>query len=274
MPDKLKSPTFWRRSTPKPLYDIVLLRPADLPKGERFETAKDARKESIRSASVLAACEYDLNSLAKELKDCRTGDNRCDNAFCPICARDFRRWLTGELLRVTEPHQSITILTVLLAEADRGNLGDLAPADWQHRLRKRLQRTGLKNTPVIGGFEVIYRAKEKKWVLHINLVIIGGNPKAVEAFKATFDRSGLDRPVFEVPLTDRIKQLSYILKFTTYHRPFQQDGPTKSPARPLNAAEHYALVSWMAEFQFKDFLFLFNARRQGSLIRLKHPADR
>jgi hypothetical protein len=43
-----KSP-FWRRKIPPAKYDISLLRPETLPRGERFETVQDARGESKRS---------------------------------------------------------------------------------------------------------------------------------------------------------------------------------------------------------------------------------
>jgi hypothetical protein len=269
MPGKRKQSPFWRRRKPSPRYDIALLRSEELPKGQRFETLKDAEHESDRSRALLGAKKNGQEWVMDELEDCRNGRDRCDRPCCPICAREYRRWFIGELLRVTKRATTATILTVLLTGANHGRIGDLDPADWQHRLRKRLQRAGFKNTPVIGGFEVVYRAKEKIWVLHVNLLIIGGSANARKRFKSSFDGSDLGRPVVAAALTNRIQQLSYILKFTTYHRPFQRQGSTKSPAKPLNAPEHFALVNWMAKFQFKEFLFLFNARREGPRIWLK-----
>jgi hypothetical protein len=270
MPSSRKQSPFWRRHDPPPGDDIALLRPAELPKAERFETRKDARQESERSGSLLTTTKSG-ECFAEALEDCREEHQRCNKPFCPVCARDFRRWFTGELLQITKSvTKSITILTVLLGEADRGRIDDLDPAAWQHRLQKRLRRRGLGTTPVIGGFEVIYRAREKMWVLHTNLMIIDGDRKALEQFKTSFSKGKMDRPVFEAILSDAPKQLSYLLKFGTYHRPFQQQGSAKSPPKPLNAAEHHALVQWMAKRNFKDMMFLFNARRQGSRIRLKN----
>jgi hypothetical protein len=103
-------------------------------------------------------------------------------------------------------------------------------------------------------------------VLHTNLVIIDGTLEAIEQFEETFLDSDIKKPALKEKLEDLPKQLSYILKFTTYHRPFTQLGSRKGPAVPLNPREHCALVSWMAQWKFQDFMFLFNARREGAKI--------
>jgi hypothetical protein len=266
VPSRRKKSPFWRHRDPRSADDVTLLRPAELPRGKRFETPNDARQESERSGLLLAVTKSG-ECFADSLKGCRDGRECCAKPFCPVCAREFRRWFTGELLRVTKSAaQSVTILTVLLTETERGQIDDFDPAAWQHRLRKRLRRSGLGEIPVIGGFEVIYRAREKVWILHINLVIIGGTRKAFDEFKSGFK---MERAVLGSKLTDPSKQLSYILKFGTYHRPLQQHGSKKSPPKPLNVTEHLELVQWMAKRNFQDSMFLFNARRQRTRIELK-----
>jgi hypothetical protein len=153
-------------------------------------------------------------------------------------------------------------------------LSTLAIASYDHALRKRLVRAGLRDVPVIGGFEVMYRADRKIWVLHMNLAIFGGDPTAISAFEQTFAESKFNRPVHTVPVKNPARQFSYLLKFTTYHRPFKQTGPAKATAKPLNPSEHYELISWMAKYEFTDHLFLFNARRYGPSIRLKSSRSR
>jgi hypothetical protein len=73
---------------------------------------------------------------------------------------------------------------------------------------------------------------------------------------------------------DPVEQLSYLLKFTTYHRPYEQHGTKKSKAVPLNPPEHFELVRWMAQYTFTDHLFLFNARRRGVSIELSNKEAR
>jgi hypothetical protein len=47
----------------------------------------------------------------------------------------------------------------------------------------------------------------------------------------------------------------------------------KATAKPLNPREHAALVKWMDRFEFEDFLFLMNARREGGTkLVLSSPA--
>ena len=155
------------------------------------------------------------------------------------------------------------LYTVLLKEAAKDKIDELDPAPFRASLRKRLQRAGLGNIPVIGGFEIVYRARRQIWVLHANLVMIGGKQTARAKFEEAFQADGFERAHVKAVLKDRAKQLSYVLKFTTYHRPQEQQGPTRSPAKPLNPREHMALVKWMSQFEFQDFLLLINARRQG-----------
>jgi hypothetical protein len=167
------------------------------------------------------------------------------------------------LLRATKGHDQVHIYTVLLKEAARDKINELDPAPFRALIRKRLQRSGLGKVPVIGGFEIVYKASKRTWVLHINLMVIGLNKNLRGKFEAAFKNNELERPVLGAALKDRAEQLSYVLKFTTYHRPYEQQGATRSEAKPLNAREHAALLKWMSQFEFRDFLLLINARRQG-----------
>ena len=121
---------------------------------------------------------------------------------------------------------------------------------------------------MIGGFEIFYHARSKRWVLHINLMIIGATERAIAKFENSFSANGFNRPTVTAGLRDLPEQLSYLLKFGTYHRPHKQHGPAKSQAVPLNRKEHLALVQWMHQREFKDLLFLFNANRRGSTLVL------
>src|SRR4051794_17238535 len=116
MPKKPPKLPFWRRGKPDRENDISLLRPENRPKGKRFETVADARDESERSESVLTSFSGGSKELAY-LRECRAGDYHCNETFCPICARVFRRWVIGELLRVTRKSGSVRIYTVLLKSA-------------------------------------------------------------------------------------------------------------------------------------------------------------
>jgi hypothetical protein len=272
--NRQKSP-FWRRQTPNREYDIELLRPAGLGRGKRFETLADAQEESERSETLLRSFSGGSKELADFLAECRAGDYECNKPFCPICARKFRRWFIGELLRITKGREPVRIYTILLEEAPRGKINDLDPTTVQHRLRKQLERAGLGKVPVIGGLEIVYKARKRVWLLHANLVMIGGKKAAHKKFTQGFKGGDIERSITRARLKKPPKQLSYVLKFTTYHRPYEQQGSAKTEAKPLNPKEHAALVKWMSQFAFKDFLLLINARRQGGTrIVLSPSADR
>src|SRR6266446_125785 len=143
MEQERKKPPFWRRNTPKPEYDIAVLRPANMPRGQRFETLTDAQKESERSETLLLSFSGGSKVIAEYLHECRDGYYECNNTFCPICARQFRRWFVGELLRATKGQTDVHIYTVLLKEAPTDKINELDPAPFRAFIRKRLQRSGL-----------------------------------------------------------------------------------------------------------------------------------
>jgi len=260
-----KAKPFWRRTKPPKSRDISLLRPSSLDKGIRFETAADAIAESLRSERLLA-CTNRSSLPEQYLSECRAGYYHCEKTYCPICARDFRRWFIGELLRIVEQCEWRSQLVTLLLEKSQ-NLHDLRPEDYRPLLRRRLDQAGLHDTPVIGGFEMVYRAQDKSWVLHINLLFLGSAKLALNRFVDSLGSDNFVRPTQTVPLRDLPEQLSYLLKFTTYHRPFRQTGPKRSPAKPLNAREHVALVTWMSKYKFTDMMFLNRVRREGHRLR-------
>jgi hypothetical protein len=265
---------YWRRNIPTAQFDIAKLRPKSLPRGKRFETPRDVHEESVRSATLLATNRQG-RSYSVFLQDCHEGHYHCEKTYCPGCARTFRRYITGEILRLhSEPKTKAWVLVILLEAAPRGKLHDLQIDRYRHSLRKWLDRAGLSHVAAVGGFEIIYRARSKEWVLHINLVIIGGDEKAIAKFEEGFRDNGLYRPVERTTVDDPAEQLSYVLKFTTYHRPHQQRGSKKGKAVPLNPSEHLELVRWMAQHEFSDHLFLFNARRRGASIELSSKAAR
>jgi hypothetical protein len=255
---------FWRRRIPPRNCDIALLRPPSLDKSQRFETEADARAESLRSEKALKRTGR-AGLPQQYLCECRADHYHCEKSYCPLCARQFRRWFIAEVLRFVEQSPcNAQIVTALLAGSS--NIEDLNPAEHRHLLRKRLDRAGLSNVPCIGGFEIVYRDRAKQWVLHVNLLILGGTKRALDKFEASFSSSELFRPGQIDPLRDRAKQISYLLKFTTYHRPLRQTGAKKSPARPLNVREHVKLVDWMARYSFSDMMFLYGVRRKGDRL--------
>jgi hypothetical protein len=183
---------FWRQSQPPTNNDIVVLRPQTLEKGKRFETAADADAESKRSEKLLRTSGC-VSLPQQYLCECRAGYYHCEKTYCPICARSFRRWFIGETLGIVDqclgPNQ---VTTILLAKSE--DINDLDPGTFRASARRRLHQAGLKAVPVIGGFEMVYRAQDKCWILHINLSTLGGTKLALSKFEESFESADFVRP--------------------------------------------------------------------------------
>jgi hypothetical protein len=137
---------FYLREDPEPQYDIRLLRPHTLPLGERFETLHDAHKYSQDSEKKLTLSDCrEHQRLADDLSECRTSDRGCGLPSCPICARLFRIWFVGELLRIVEKvgAAQVHIETILLDQAPHDRIDTLDIKGNDALLRKRLSRNGL-----------------------------------------------------------------------------------------------------------------------------------
>lgn len=170
------------------------------------------------------------------------------------------------MLRLYKPGISAKVVTILLEKRD--NLADLAPRAFHRTLRYRLAAVGLGNEMVVGGIEVAWRAREKLWVPHAHLAISNCTSKQYSKLNSDLEDDDVSRSILGQDLQDRAEQLSYTLKFVTYHRPFKQCGKSKPKALSLNRKQHVELVSWMGQYEFTDFMFLSRCRRiGGKLVR-------
>lgn len=257
-------PVFWRRGKPSKELDIALLRPPTLDKAERFETVDSVHKESVRSQGVLATAGESV--LAEILDDCRSGAYFCNKTFCPACARTFRRWFIGQMLGHVPKGRRTHVVTVLLETVKRGELNQLQANSHRELLRKRLRASFRPDVAVMGCVEVVYKAKTHSWIHHVNLLVMGSTKAERKTFKSHWKKSPIPKAIQRVKLKHPAKQVSYVPKFTTYHRPGKQTGPKKKKAKPLNPREHVELVRWMDLHRFEDFMLLHNCRRQGEAI--------
>ena len=72
-------------------FDIVQLRPDNLPRRDRFETIADARARRDIELDRLERIAV-LTHVADQLFSCST-ESPCAEVYCAICGRLFRRWL-------------------------------------------------------------------------------------------------------------------------------------------------------------------------------------
>lgn len=260
---------FWCRHTPAADRDVVHLCPATSSKALRFETITDAGEISEMREQRL---RMNNPAVAQVLQDCRSGRYTCAHPYCPICAREYRRWLVGQLLeaKVRAPKRA-RIVTVFLGRASLGKLSTISIRSAHAALRQRLHRNALQGTMVAGGTEVSYHAQDGTWLIHVHLLVLGARAEEIEALRTVAAR-GANRPVKVQPVKNTPKQLSYLQKFNTFHRPGEQRGARRPRAFPLPDAAYFELVRWFATHRFEDFLFLYGAHRRGSrIVRTQRP---
>jgi hypothetical protein len=260
---------YWHDAQVTRKHDITRLLAPLKPKGRRFETEADAADSGKRIQAGLATGPRNLKELATRLSECQIGHYVCRSPLCLLCARQYRRWLTSQLLRIAE--SGVTnrrILTLYLGAYQVGCLADINIAKSHDSLRKRLQRAGLADAVVIGGTELSFQARRSRWILHVHLLVIGASEDAVQQLRQAWRRD-IAHPVKCQPLQDPPRQLSYLQKFCTFHRPGKQRSNRRSPAFPLPNARLREYALWIADHNFEDFLFLFGARRLGASIRVK-----
>jgi hypothetical protein len=112
---------------------------------------------------------------------------------------------------------------------------------------------------VLGGIEVAWQAKWQRWILHAHVLAIGIDANAWKLLESALKKSGTANPVDHVPLRDPDEQLSYLIKFVTYHRP----GRRRVPLPPDRLVE---LAAWWSRHRFEDYLFAYGPRRRGGRI--------
>jgi hypothetical protein len=91
------------------------------------------------------------------------------------------------------------------------------------------------------------------------VLAIGVGAQLWKQLEAALENRGTDDPVRVKLLRHPDQQLSYCIKFVTYHQP----GRRLVPLPPDRLVE---LAAWQSQYRFEDFLFAYGARRRGGLL--------
>jgi hypothetical protein len=240
---------------------LAKIRPTT-PAAHRFETEQDAIKFNIARCKIL---EKRLPKIAQVIDSCSKHD-RCKLPICAVCALEYRRPVVEQIVSLAQSykglHQTVTI------NLDTIEPGELANADlkkMREALKKRVDRAGFKDAMLIGCIEAGWKASKKHWVLHAHLLAVGADEDMWERLRQASRHN--PKAVVVKPLNDRDleKQISYIVKFVTYHRPGER-GASNARAYPLPPDRLVEWASWIERSKFKDFLFLYGVRRRGEAI--------
>jgi hypothetical protein len=246
-------PFFWTRRGDAATTDRLTVRD-HIESRANAARYRDLNIRAMRSTTSLGA-------LVRSISNCSDSE-LCGKMLCPLCARHYRLWLASELhhlFRVGLPAFAATILLTVVPGPD---LYRIDVKSLQGCTRKRLLRAGFEGA--IGGFEAAFRSQENNWVVHVHLLLLGEIQKAKPRLRNAFPDIGLGRPVVCRALDNRIKQITYVQKFHTYHRPGAPGFSGRGRAYPLKARQVVQLANWTEDRKFEDFLFLLGARRRGS----------
>lgn len=259
---------FWKPYDPIPDFDITRLLPADLRRGKRFETEKDAERTREGAIHLLSHKKFGSRRYAEILQDCRDGHYPCERPYCSVCMRQFRRWRCAEFLRLCRAAKKKKRMYFLTITVDRVPFADLdGEAHHLKGYRQRVYQQLRKIMPraiVFGGLEASRRRGTETVRIHLHLILLNVNEAQIEALCDRYYGGPRDHKLIRAHKLPRL--VSYVQKFTTYHRPGKQKGGRKPPAVPLPPRLHTPLIRWMAAHQPWDFLFLFNLRREGNRL--------
>jgi hypothetical protein len=230
--------------------------------GIETEAEAEARNEDRAEALRLRVPE-----VAHKIGWCDSVSSPCLLPICALCARRFRMDLFPQLrgLAVSDegPH---TIATFFL---NRFPAGQLQTADLKRApdfLRQRFNRAGLTGATLVGGMEVAWQARQHRWLLHAHLLAIGVPDTAWGQLDKAWANSGTKDPIQTDELRDPGEQLSYLVKFHTYHKPGQSRANRRARAYPLPPERLAELATWSSLYQLEDFLFVYGKQKRGRKI--------
>jgi hypothetical protein len=201
-----------------------------------------------------------LPAVGRALLKCDGENHRRSLLICAVCARAYRQGPIAQLHALGNayagPHEIATIYLGLYRP------GFLAVADVrraQEMFRKRLDRAGFKGAIVAGGIEVAWQENWQRWLLHAHVLAIGVDPNAWTQLEAALEKSGTADPVDVRALCNPDEQLSYCIKFGSYHQPGRR-------RVPLPRDRLVELAAWWSQYRFEDFFFAYGARRRGGRL--------
>ena len=256
---------YWENVQIPARLDLVELLGAHLPKSTRFETKMDVIERSIATEQRLRLSQG-FGDIAKFLADCRRRRYPCCRSICPICARHFRRWFAANGMALAGKINNPVTLTLFCDTVPEGQLHRVDIAKLHDRVRQRFRRAGLGDIVALGGTEVVYRADQRDWLVHLHLVVGDVESSAEERLRAAWSKSGIQAPIRISPLVGPARQIGYLLKFSTFHRPGAQSSARRARAYPLPQPRFEELARWYSDYEFSDFVFLLGARRRGRRI--------
>jgi hypothetical protein len=233
----------------------------------RIETLAEAEQRNETRIDQFLA--HGASEIARIIARCDGIDgNGCGQPGCAVCARGHRLKAIKQLLNLAASRKAYRyVVTLYLEHHPLGQLQQADPRRIKESLRKRLDRCGLKGAIFAGGIEVAWQARRQRWLVHAHLLMIGVDENGWAQLKKAYSGSEVDDPAVRDPLNDEDRQISYLVKFVTYHRPGKRLGNRPPRAYPLPAMRLAELATWWSRYRLQDFLFSYGRRGKKIVAR-------
>jgi hypothetical protein len=182
-------------------------------------------------------------AIAVALEAC-CAEAECGLLICAECSEKARKPYIAELLRVEDMYQGPhEIGTAFLAAYPPGSLVSADVKREHDMLRKQLHRNGFTGSLAMGGTEAAWSERQGFWIVHVHFLAIGVPDEAWSELRTTLQKSGLKFPPKRQALNNLERQISYLQKFATFHRPAAS--PAQAGRKPCRC-HRIASPSWPA----------------------------
>lgn len=238
---------------------------------EGFETLEEALRRKRRLLSILPAD----GALADKIGHC-TSRARCNSAACPTCTRRFRIRLSSTIARLIAEDRKAWHCVTLVPPKLSFSLGKLRrfdPRKCKDRLRRQLDRSGLRYAEIFGAFDFdvqtfVNAKRGPKWRPHLYILVRGSSKELIRAALARHYPRTASTPVpmkiRKIKKEDAIKVATYSFKAT-----FNQRAPTRDRtgnrdtwSTPISEAQWAELAPLLDTWTFLGRQFLFGLDRQ------------
>ena len=221
---------------------------------ETYEEASHTANGTIKRLKRNA----DGQVAAQQLSDCRHDSKNRTRSNCNICALYYRRLIVPQAVAYQQFGVPASAVTVLIREVPQGEIAAINLFLERDALRQRLKRSGFQ--ACIGNMEVAYKPERQTWSLHAHLLVFG---PCADACALLAERIKLPRSVHHAPIraSCRVRQITYLFKFTTYYR-----HPSSPRVYPLPDERLVELANWRLRLSLADHLVLLGFQRRGAIL--------
>jgi hypothetical protein len=265
-------PDFFCDFSPHAEYDIQqLLR--------TFETRQQAEAYRRRRIEVLREDGRADQCLADKLEACGGPEGRCLSLADPVCARDHRRWIIGETLRLLADRDDLLAVTLIPPQwrVPSPGLAGLEAKAPLAALKRQLERADLPGLMLVGGLDLSLEIDRREgrpdaWQPHVHAIVTGCTReelrRALERHYAA--TTEVAKPLRIDTVRDRAEQVSYCWKGLHRRRVsgFGAEGRPSTARYPLRDDELREVLRFLDRHAFAELLVMKGVRRYGSRLRL------